>query len=142
MPPVDFYVVKGESEKAQLLFACRLADKTYQAQQHLYIHCHDKNQAITIDDMLWRFNDISFIPHGLMSRNEEITLPILIGYGNDVEVTCDIILNLDREIPMTVKKFKRIIEIVYQDPEAKKIARTHYKIYQDKQFPLKSHHLN
>lgn len=142
MPKVDFYVINDETEKAQLSLACRLASKTYQAQQHLYIYCNDQAQAATLDDMLWSFNDISFIPHSLVQQNQAEALPVLIGYDKSIEITRDMLLNLHREVPATADKFKHIIEIVYQDSETKKIARTHYKAYQDKGFQLESHHLN
>ena len=142
MPQVDFYVLNDETEKAQLYLACKLADKTYQTQKCLYIHCKDQAQANIVDDMLWSFNANSFIPHGLLEKNRLVTLPILIGCDESTAIKCDVLLNLDHEIPTIIDNYKRIIEIVYQNQEAKKLARMRYKTYQDKGLSLESHHLS
>lgn len=91
--------------------------------------------------MLWNFNDISFIPHALSTAANNRDIPILLGYDVIPERQHEILLNLNTEIPAQAEHFKRIIEIVYQDPEAKKNARAHYKTYQERDFPLKSHNL-
>jgi len=140
-PEVDFYILKESSEQARNLLACKLAAKAFATQQRLYIYCNDQQQALAIDDMLWSFNDISFIPHALTHLEYDASMPILIGYTDPTEQSCDILLNLHLDIPSNLENVKRIIEIVYQDAEAKKIARAHYKAYQDGDFPLKSHSL-
>ena len=70
--------------------------------------------------MLWNFNDISFIPHALLLPNNHSEIPILIGYQALPQPPGDIRLNLAEELPTPLDNIKRIIEIVYQDPEAKK----------------------
>ena len=141
LPQVDFYVLKNTEENACNLLACKLAAKALTAQQSMYIHCATQQQAVAIDDMLWSFNDISFIPHALSTAENSGDIPILLGYDTIPERQYEILLNLNAEVPTQAEHFKRIIEIVYQDPDAKKSARAHYKTYQERNFPLKSHNL-
>lgn len=140
-PKVDFYVLDSEAEKARDLLVCKIANKAFLAQQSVYIHCQDQQQAVAFDDMLWSFNDISFIPHALNIADNRDNLPILIGYQSLPQPPYDILLNLAKELPTPLENIKRIIEIVYQDQAIKKTGRTHYKAYQALDFPLKSHQL-
>ena len=141
LPQVDFYVLENTEENARNLLACKLAAKAFTAQQSMYIHCNTQQQAVAIDDMLWSFNDISFIPHALNTAANSGDIPILLGYDATPERQYEILLNLHTEIPTQAEHFKRIIEIVYQAPEVKKNARAHYKTYQERNFPLKSRNL-
>ena len=138
-PQVDFYILQDTTERACHLLICKLAAKAFAAKQHLYIHCVDQQQALTLDDMLWHFNDISFLPHRLTSAESNTETPIVIGCATAAEQNGEILLNLHPEIPANLEKFKRIIEIVYQDATIKKISRAHYKTYQSNDFPLKSY---
>ena len=140
-PEVDFYILQDTAEKARDLLVCKLANKALLAQQTLYIHCQNQQQTLVFDDMLWNFNDISFIPHALMMPNNSDNIPILIGHQSLPQPPYDILLNLAEELPAPLDHIKRIIEIVYQAPNAKKVSRIHYKAYQELDFPLKSHNL-
>lgn len=141
MPAVDFYILESSSEQARLSLACKLVAKAYTANQRVYVQCADQTSAETFDALLWSFDDISFIPHGLTESQTTDDTPIMIGWQASTRNNADILLNLHPNIPDNTEHFERILEIVSADPDCKKICREHYKAYQAQDFPLKSHHV-
>jgi DNA polymerase-3 subunit chi len=141
MPTVDFYITTADSEAARLNLVCKIVNKAYQQQQQVYIHCADKAQAETLDDLLWQFNDISFIPHSLVDAALEEQPPVVIGFEPATLRKADVLINCHAELPPKLELFARIIEVVSADPVIKNTARAHYKAYQALDFPLKSHNI-
>lgn len=139
MPRVDFYVTQATGDNASLQLVCKIINKAYTQQQGVYVHCANKAQAQQLDDMLWLFDDISFIPHALANATLKQQPPVLIGDGTHQPSSTDILINLHPELPAKPEQFSRIIEIVLADDACKKISRRHYKAYQTLEFPLKSH---
>lgn len=139
MPTVDFYILNSGDEQARLHYACKLAAKAYAQRQPLYIHCNDQAMALSLDDLLWSFDDTSFIPHGLFNDTEHTELPVLLGWA-DIPENRTILLNLHADAANT-DSFERILEIVGTDAKCKQQCRQHYKAYQALDFPLKSHHV-
>jgi len=62
---VDFYVLKSAAAKQRWAFACRLAEKAYLKDLRVVIVNDSLSDAQALDDMLWTFNDRSFVPHQL-----------------------------------------------------------------------------
>lgn len=124
----DFYQLVDSSENARLKLACRLADKAFQAKQKLFILCANTTEVQTLDDLLWTFHDVGFIPHAQVGSEHDGIAPILLGTQLP-EKTSDILLNLQEQIPEAAKQYKRIIEVVAADDVARKVAIEHEQIY-------------
>lgn len=124
----DFYQLTDPADTARLKLACRLADKAFQTKQTLFILCTDATEAQTVDDLLWTFHDIGFIPHAQVGSEHAVLASIVIG-SQLPESPCDILLNLQEIIPEAAQNYKRIIEVVSMDDAAKKIAIEHEKVY-------------
>ncbi len=71
MTRIDFYVLSSSEEVGRLRLACRLADKIFRLGKKLYIHTENAKQNQELDNLLWTFQDISFLPHDIAS--EELT---------------------------------------------------------------------
>ncbi len=143
MSNVNFYLLNTHDQDDVYRFLCRLVDKTYQQQQQAYIHAFSLQEAQRIDDLLWTFRDISFIPHQI----EEATpgpIPVSITIGTEApkKTSYDILFNLTHEVPHFFSKFSRIIEMVSEEKICKTHARKKYKVYKEENCSLTTHNIN
>jgi DNA polymerase-3 subunit chi len=133
---IDFYVLQ-KATRTWLSVLAQLCEKALQQQQHVLIQTHDDLQATAIDEYLWTFNDVSFLPH---SRTSEHTCPIIISHDhNAIPQNLGILINCANIIPDWFGQAERIIEIVHS--ENKLICREHYKFYKDNEFQVQSHNI-
>jgi len=139
MTRVDYYLIPENDIKAKFRFACRVASKAFDNNNHVFMHTASDNDAHQIDDLLWTFQDISFVPHDLVGT--DLTPPVQIGFGEKPENQNDILLNLSETVPSFCDQFQRIIEIVHEDDGYKKISRKNFKYYKDKGFEIETHDL-
>ncbi len=140
-PRIDFYIIPEKTSQAALMFACRLVEKAYNNKNTSYIYVEDEARAQQINDLLWTFRDISFIPHDLVGNNST-SLPIQIGFGqHEPEIIPDILFNLTSGVPEFSTKFNRIIEIAPQEPSWQNSARQNYRHYQAQDFTINNHDL-
>ena len=139
MSEIDFYLISDTIPKARLSFACKLLEKAYTKQHQIYVHTPDAATANQLNDMLWTFHDISFVPHQIVDeKTQDTPPPIVIGFSNDNPAKHhDILMNLDTNIPIFFKEFDRIIEIVSEDENQKNISRNKYKQYKQNGYEIK-----
>ena len=141
MPKVDFYLIPESSKQEQFRFASRLLEKAYHQNHQVYVHVANAADAHQLNDQLWTFRDISFVPHGLVGEKLESTPPIQIGYDNNSGIHQDILLNLSQGIPNDYATFNRVIEVVFNDPQTRQAARGRYKQYQSEGCEIETHDL-
>src|SRR5271168_3530353 len=60
---VDFYVLKSAAAKQRWTFACRLIEKAYLRDLSVVVVNGTLAEAKQLDELLWTFNERSFIPH-------------------------------------------------------------------------------
>ncbi len=138
---VDFYLL-AESEAEELsLLACRLLEKAYSRGHRVFVYCSNQQEAERLDELLWTFKDNSFIPHNLQGEGPEPPPPIQIGYQNEPRGFNDILINLNSEIPNFHSRFRRIIEIVANNENAKEISRAHYREYRANKYEIQTHEI-
>ena len=138
---VDFYVLKRADSKARNLFACRLAEKAYLKQHQVLMLTGDESAARELDELLWTFNDDSFVPHAVCRSGEPVDpwTPVYIGTDPDVTLRPDLVLNMAGCAPDSLQRFTRIAEIIDADEERKRLGRDRFKIYRDAKIPLETH---
>ena len=136
---IDFYLTTKEEQNAIWLLACRLIEKAYLKGHRVYIHCKDQNDAEFLDDLLWTFKDDSFIPHNLQGEGPEPSPPVQIGFAHEPRGFNYILINMADPIPPFYSRFKRIIEIIAANENAKVVGRNHYRFYRAKGGELHSH---
>lgn len=144
MPPirVDFYLLKSSEPDKRSLLACRLLEKAYLRGHSVFVYCNNKEEAEHLDDLLWSFKDASFIPHNLQGEGPEPPPPVQIGHGDEPRGFNDILLNLADEIPPFFTRFKRVMEVVLNDEQAKETSRAHYRVYRGRQCELQTHEMD
>lgn len=142
MTRVDFYVSPATDDELRLRLACRIAEKAYNLSHHVYIHSDDPHLCQKMDDMLWTFRQGSFIPHGLGSSADDPLAPVVIGHGEPPALRPEVLINLAGDVPDFFSRFERIAEIVAGNEQTRQAARSRFKFYRDRGYPLETHELN
>ena len=140
MSRVDFYILP-ESERVER-FACSVTAKAWRAGNRVHIHTSDADSANMMDDLLWTFRDISFVPHEQMDHDVDEETPVTIGHGEAYPGGTDVLVNLDKVIPTFSNEFSRIVEIVGGSKESKTLARQRYRDYKNSDFEIHDHKLD
>jgi len=103
----------------------------YKNNSTVLILCDNNFDSEQIDESLWSFDDISFVPHNIYNQKNMTLSPVLIVHKNLIPniYSYNILINLSDIIPNKYINFKKIIEIVKNDDARKNISRNHYKFY-------------
>ena len=136
---VDFYLLTNSEPQAAWLVACRLLEKAYLRNHRVFVYCDHQEDARLLDELLWTYKEESFIPHNLQGEGPEPPPAVQIGFGPEPRGFNDILINMARTIPPFHSRFRRIIEIVGNQDDAKAISREHYREYRAKGFALNTH---
>jgi len=141
MTRIDFYVLENSEPQAQDRLACRIADKAWSQQNQVYIHTNTAQQSEHLDQLLWVFQDGSFLPHCLYNTDHASETPVLIGHDHEPEQITDVLINLADEVPPFYSRFQRVVELVAGDEATKQKARARYKYYRDRGYAIETHKL-
>lgn len=142
MTQIDFYILADTSPTAGELFACKLVEKAYHLKHAVYIYASTQPQAQHLDELLWTFNQGSFLPHTINSREHSTGEPIVIGYTEQTTAFQDVLINLGEEVPAFFSQFERVAEIVSGDENSRTRARQRYKFYRDRGYALNTHNIS
>ena len=140
-PTVDFYLLNSIMQDDVYRFVCRLIDKAYLLQKKIYIQVNSDEEGQRLDELLWTFRDISFIPHCYLRVNTILDplLPVNIATIKPKQLNADIFFNLSHEVPAYFPEFSRIIEIVSEEKKNKNQSRQKYKFYKAQNCQLTTH---
>ncbi len=140
---VDFYVLKTAAAEQRWAFACRLTEKAYLRELRVVIVNDTTADARALDDLLWTFNERSFIPHQLF-LNEQAPDPIVKVYLTAPPAAAppaDLLVNLTDRLPEQWERYPRIAEIIDSGEERRRLGRERFKSYRDLKVPLETHQL-
>lgn len=118
---------------------CILTRVQWRLGKTILIACDDWSQAVRIDELLWKFDNDSFLPHKLYNnKNQDRNTPVLIYWAqccyNNVERY--LLINLMNQHMDFFFNFNEIIDFVPTESKLKKRARIRYKFYKDMGFNL------
>lgn len=139
MTQIDFYVLPDASSRSRTLFVCRLAGKAFGLGQRSFVHLASETEARELDDLMWTFRDRSFLPHGLVQPGN--AAPVVLGYGQEPDDHCPLLINLAPEVPAFFSRFERVVEVVDANPQIRAQGREHFRFYKDRGYPLQTHTL-
>lgn len=143
MSQVDFYLLQSSDPYEKSQFLCRLLEKIHRQGGHqVYIHCSSKQEAHTLDELLWTFKDTSFIPHNLYGEGPKQAPAIQLGFETDPKSHRDVLINLDSTVPEFQSRFKRILEIHLHTAEYQAVIDDHQAFYQAQSHIIKSHEIS
>ena len=140
MARVDFYILQDQNPPEK--FACAIAGKIFRQGLKIHIHTDSREAAATLDDYLWTYRDISFLPHQLADGGEQPDTPITIGWNGTVPAEAGVLVNLSVNIPDFASDFARIIEIVPGYDPLRSQARARYRQYRDQGYELHNHEID
>jgi DNA polymerase-3 subunit chi len=140
MTRADFYILGNNTDRAR--FACILANKAWKQGHHPYILAPGRDEAVALDDLLWTFQDISFLPHALADETGSGAVPVTIGWPGQPAPGEDVLINLTADIPESAAAYRRIAEIVAGGETLRRQARQRFKQYRDMGFDMHTHTLD
>jgi DNA polymerase-3 subunit chi len=139
---VDFYVLEGQSPSGRLKLACKLAEKAYLAAQAVLVWDTDPTELRAFDEMLWTFNDGSFVPHEPLAGNGAPSdTPVLLSSGVALSANVDIIINLAPDLPPFLSRTPRVVEIIDGDDARRRAGRARFKAYRELGVQPASHNI-
>lgn len=140
MTRADFYIV--DAPAVPFRFVCQLAERVRNEGLDIYIHAASREQAETIDELLWTFRDISFLPHAAIDSMEAgEPCPVVIGWEGETAPARQVLINLSGAIPEDTDVYERIIEVVPSGPSDRHQARLRYKDYRTRGWEMHSHNI-
>lgn len=140
LPRVAFYLLNESVPDGKLRAACRLTRKAVANGYTAYVQTPDLEQARRLNDLLWTFDQGSFVPHRL--DGDPDPAPVTIGCDAPEVDPPDILIALGGNMSDHFHVYRRIAEIVDGTDEDKQLARRHYKAYKEQGCELETHHIN
>ncbi len=138
---VDFYVLSSAAPKQRWTFACRLAEKAYLRDMRVVILAESAADAHSLDDLLWTFDERSFVPHALCRDDGAADSSVAVHLTKDAARAppADLLVNLSERMPADPQRFARIAEIVDADADRRRLGRERFKSYRDLKITLETH---
>ena len=130
MSHVSFYT--GVPER--LTYLSRLLRKAQHSGARIGV-CGPANLLMRLDAALWTFDPLEFVPHLRVSPGAALPprladTPILLVEHPDELPHREVLLNVGSEIPEGFEQFKRVLEVVSQDPPQVQAGRERFRRYQ------------
>lgn len=128
MQKIDFHFNVPD----RLRYACLVARTVLRRGLTLALWSSDERRLRDLDSLLWRFNDLAFLPHVFTTSPLAGETPILM--STDLSsLQGDVLLLLDDYLPPTwqtdFERFNRIIDVVSTKPDELKLSRDRYRAY-------------
>jgi DNA polymerase III subunit chi len=141
---VDFYVLKSAVEQKRWAFACRLTEKAYLRDLRVVILSESPAEVKMLDELLWTFNQQSFIPHKICTDEKSLdpATPVHLTSDSATLPAADLLVNLARALPSQLQRFSRVAEIIDADEERRRLGRERFKAYRDLKFTLETHQID
>ena len=138
---VDFYVLKSAAAQQRRAFACRLTEKAYLRDLSIVIVNDTLADAQALDDLLWTFNERSFIPHKICLDEQSLdpATKVHLTVESAVPLRADLLVNLSARLPARWEQYTRIAEIIDADEDRRRLGRERFKSYRDLKITLETH---
>ena len=110
MAKVSFYLFEKSPER-QVESACRLCRKILRKEAKIWLLCEDSELQQQLDELLWRFDATSFLPHSIeQSAIPQSNAPICI--SSHLPSSAEwIVFNFNNQALEQAAQFSHIIEI-------------------------------
>jgi DNA polymerase-3 subunit chi len=136
---VDFYVLDGNAAGDRYQLACRIAEKARAAGHRVVMHSPLRDEVAHLDRLLWTHQEHSFIPHGVIGRDDPALNPILIGDASGTDDEHGVLVNFAPAVPSFFSRFERLVECIDHDADVKAAGRERFRYYREHGYPLKTH---
>jgi DNA polymerase-3 subunit chi len=133
MTRIDFH--SNVSDK--IAYACRLVRKARAANCQVVLLNENRDDLATLDDALWTFSDLDFVPHVMAGDRLAEKTPVVLAQSDQVDLPHhQILINLSAATPSHFARFERMFEIVSADDADKAAGRERYRFYQQRGYAL------
>ena len=134
---------KVPSAKQRWAFACRLTEKAYLKDLKIVIVSDTLADAQSLDELLWTFNERSFVPHKLCLDESSVDPATAVHLTVETTIPdADLLLNLAQRLPPQFQRYSRIAEVIDADEERRRLGRERFKAYRDLKLPLETHQID
>ena len=142
MTRVDFYILPGADPHERRLLACKLTEKAWRQGMKIHIRSGSDAEADIMDKLLWTFRQGSFIPHQKTSASaaEREEINVLIGDAAPPDFR-DLVINLSLDQPPGFAEYRRVAELVDDEPTVRAEGRRRYAAYKQLGHELETHKL-
>jgi len=134
MTRIDFHLNAPD----KLAYACRLLRKIHRAEQRAVVYHGDAAWLARLDQLIWTFAPLEFIPHVLASDPLAAETPIVLSRGDADPPHCEVLVNLGDACPPFFSRFERLIEVVGANEDDRALARDRWRFYRERGYPLKT----
>ncbi len=133
MTRIDFH----SNVPDKISYACRLARKARAAKCKIVMLTADRDQLATLDDALWTFSDLDFLPHVTADNPLAAQTPVVLADSDAAELPHhQILINLSSAAPAHFARFERMFEIISPDEADTLAGRERYRFYKERGYPL------
>ena len=147
MTRVDFYIISDSNPQSEDVIACRLAEKALAQDYKILILGQNTKHLQTLDEKLWTFSELSFIPHEILNNPISDSAPhaqqlkVVLSDDDSISGQANLLINLSGKVPDNFSNFERIAEIVPAKEQDRQQSRSRFKQYREKNCELKTHNL-
>jgi DNA polymerase III subunit chi len=137
---IDFYVLASTAPEQRCRLACRLAAQAYLENARVIIWSGSDAEARACDDLLWTFDDRTFVPHRI-SRDAQLAdrgTPVHVTVALEGVDNADLLVNLADRLPDGLMRFARVAEIIDADESHRRLGRERFKVYREQKLPLET----
>lgn len=131
---VDFYVYELSDYQFYQRLVCNLVEDAYNQENNILLLCENEESCETLDELLWTFKDVSFIPHEKKLNNKILTQHINL----TKKKRSLILMNLTYSFPDSLETHDRVIEMSGYDEDSRQKARLNFKRYKTMNFEINS----
>lgn len=135
MTRVDFiFNVEHKLDQAILVMQTQLKKG-----RQITVHAANEVEAVALDEALWTYHAVSFLPHCMVTHDAAADTPVIIHWQQQALLQHDVLVNLQANTPTFFSRFTRLVEIVGRDDMDKQQARERFKFYRDRGYEINSY---
>ena len=135
MTRIDFH----SNVPDKIAYACRLVRKARSQNLRVVMMAADAAQLQRLDEALWTFSELDFLPHVKVDSPLAAQTPIVL-MDTDAGAADlphhQVLVNLSQQPPADFARFERMFEIVAADDADRLAGRERYRHYQQRGYPL------
>lgn len=136
MTAIEFHVNQDD----KLRYACRLLRKAYRTGARTVVTA-EPELLEQLDKLLWQFSSTEFLPHCSSNKAAHMVAvtPIVLAGQLDACSPDGVLINLGQSVAPGFERFERVIEVASSQEADRLAARSRWKFYQERGYPLKRH---
>ena len=137
MQQIDFCVLKESTPHFAMRTACQITEKAFHAGLRVHIQTANRFVNEKLDNFLWTFRDLSFIPHQIFDGSElSCSVTLSTDHG---PASAEVLVNISDKIPANFEQFQRIVEIIDHSSTSIHAGSERYRFYQENDLKLRHH---